>query len=60
MSKITLAARIRNMAVGSSIETDATKISTIKSYISNYKTYGIGEWRLSPKGRGIVIITRIA
>lgn len=60
MSKNTLAAQIRDMAIGSTIECNASQISTIKSYISNYKTYGIGKWRLTPTERGIVIITRIA
>lgn len=60
MSKNTLAAQVRDMAVGSTIECNASKIGTIKSYISNYKTYGVGEWKLTPTEKGIVIITRIA
>lgn len=59
MSKNTLSARIRNMAIGSTLECDVIQIGTIKSYISNYKTFGVGEWTLTPKGNGIVIITRI-
>lgn len=60
MGKNTLAARIREMAIGDTLESEAVRIATIKSYISNYKTYGVGKWKLTPTERGTVIITRIA
>ncbi len=60
MGKNTLAAQIRDMEVGSTIECNVLQIATIKSYISNYKTYGVGEWKLTPTKRGAIIITRIA